>query len=52
MTELWDIVDENGNKTGLLHEKGKPMRKGDYHLSVSVWILNSNGEFLISQRTY
>jgi Isopentenyldiphosphate isomerase len=51
MTELWDIVDVNGNKTGRLHEKGKPMQKGDYHLSVSVWILNSNGEFLISQRT-
>lgn len=51
MTEFWDIVDENGNKTGRLHERGKAMQKGEYHLSVSVWILNSKGEFLISQRT-
>lgn len=51
MTEFWDIVDENGNKTGRLHQRGKSMQKGEYHLSVSVWILNSNGEFLISKRT-
>lgn len=51
MAEFWDIVDEYGNKTGRLHERGKPMQKGDYHLSVSVWILNSCGKFLISQRT-
>lgn len=51
MTEFWDIVDENGNKTGRLHERGTPMQKGKYHLSVSVWIINSEGKFLISKRT-
>lgn len=51
MTEFWDIVDEHGNKTGRLHERGKPMKQGEYHLSISVWIINSRGEFLISQRT-
>ncbi len=51
MAELWDIVDEHGNKTGRRHERGKPMNPGDYHLSVSVWIVNGRGEFLISQRT-
>ncbi len=51
MTELWDILDENGNATGRLHERGKPMNKGEYHLEVSVWIENSNGEYLISQRS-
>lgn len=50
MCEYWDIRDKNGNKVGRLHERGKPMKKGDYHLSVSVWIANKNGEFLISQR--
>ena len=43
MAELWDILDENGNKTGRLHERGKPMNKGEYHLEVSVWIENDNG---------
>lgn len=51
MPELWDIVDEYGNKTGRLHERGTTMKKGEYHLSVSVWILNKKCEFLISKRT-
>ena len=36
MQEMWDIVDQNGNKTGRLHERGRPMQKGEYPLSVSV----------------
>ncbi len=51
MIELWDILDENGNITGRLHERGKPMVEGDYHLVVHVWIMNNKGEFLISKRT-
>jgi 8-oxo-dGTP diphosphatase len=51
MQELWDVVDEHGCKTGRLHERGTTMKKGEYHLSVSVWILNNKGEFLISKRT-
>ncbi len=50
MSEMWDIVDVNGNKTGRTHERGKPMNKDDYHPAVSVWIVNSKGEFLISKR--
>ena len=51
MTELWDIFDENGKATGRIHERGKPMNKGEYHLEVYVWIENDNGEYLISQRS-
>ena len=51
MTELWDILDENGNKTGQLHERGKPMKDGEYHLEVYVIIENDKGEYLISQRS-
>lgn len=49
--ELWDVLDENGNKTGRLVERGKPMEKGDYHLVVFSWIVNSEGNFLISKRS-
>lgn len=49
--ELWDVLDEHGNKTGRLHQRGKPMQKGDFHRVVLVWIMNSKGEFLISKRT-
>jgi len=51
MAELWDILDENGNATGRLHERGKPMNKGEYHLEVWVLIENDKGEYLISQRS-
>jgi len=50
MSELWDIVDENGNRKGYTHERGVPMQKGDYHPSVIVWIVNKNGELLVSRR--
>ena len=51
LVELWDIIDENGKPTGRVHERGKPMCKGEYHLTVYVWIENDNGEYLIAQRT-
>ena len=48
--EFWDIYDANRNKTGRVHRRGDPLPPGDYHLVVHVWILNSRGEFLITQR--
>ena len=48
--EQWDIVDEHGNRTGKTILKGTPMKKDEYHLSVSVWIQNDDGKYLISQR--
>ena len=49
--ELWDIYDENRQLTGRLQRRGDPMQEGDYHLSVHVWMQNSRGEFLITQRS-
>ncbi len=49
--ELWDVLDENGNKTGERVERGKPMSQHEYHLVVQIWIINNNNEFLISKRT-
>lgn len=49
--ELWDILDENGNKTGKTVERGKAMNQDEYHLVVHVWIKNKSGEFLITKRT-
>jgi len=51
MAELWDVLDENGNKIGRLHERGKPMKAGEGHLVVQIWIMNSKREFLISKRS-
>jgi len=49
--ELWDVLDERGNKTGETIARGKPLRQNEYHLLVHVWMKNSKGEFLIAKRT-
>lgn len=49
--ELWDVYDENRNKTGELHRRGEPLGEGQYHLVVHVWILGSDGRFLITKRS-
>ncbi|MCL2603619.1 MAG: NUDIX domain-containing protein [Defluviitaleaceae bacterium] len=52
MAEFCDIYDINRNKTGRLHERGKPdMKEGDCLLAVIVWVMNSKNEFLISKRS-
>lgn len=49
--ELWDVLDADGNKTGRLMERGKPILQGDYHLVVFAFIQNLEDQFLISKRT-
>lgn len=48
--ELWDVYDKNRKKVGRTHQRGIPMKKGDYHLVVHIWIINSKGEYLIQKR--
>ncbi|MCL2501248.1 MAG: NUDIX domain-containing protein [Defluviitaleaceae bacterium] len=50
MPELWDVLDKHGNKTGRLHERGKPLAPGDYMLIVHVWKHNGRGQWLIDKR--
>ena len=51
MPELWDIYDENRNRTGKLAERGKTeLKKGEFHIVVTGIIMNSKNEILISQR--
>jgi 8-oxo-dGTP pyrophosphatase MutT (NUDIX family) len=50
MAELWDVLDAQGNKTGRLHERGKPLAQGDYMLIVHVWKHNGRGQWLIDKR--
>jgi len=50
--ELIDVLDRDGNKTGKIIERISPMimEPGEYFRIVDVWILNDQGEFLISKR--
>ena len=49
--ELWDLYTENREPIGRTHVRDEEIPKGYYHLTVHVWIKNSKGEYLISQRS-
>ena len=49
--ELWDLYNEKRELTGMTHIRGQKVPQGFYHLVVHVWIRNSKGEYLISQRS-
>ena len=51
MAELWDILDKDGSLTGRTIERGRPLKEGEYHLVVHIWIRNSRGEYLIQKRS-
>lgn len=48
--EKWDLYTKYRENTGKEHIRGKELPDGYYHLVVHVWIRNSKGEYLISQR--
>lgn len=50
--EKWDILDAQGRFTGRTALRGKTMLGADqYHLVVHIWILSSEGDFLIQKRS-
>lgn len=50
MKELFDVLDEKGDKTGIKKNKREIHEKGFWHGSVHVWIYNSKGEILLQKR--
>lgn len=48
--EIWDILDENGEKTGRTIIRGEELKEDEYHLEVHIWIINSEDEILIQKR--
>ena len=49
--EIWDLYDENRELLGKDHVRGEQLPIDGYHLVVHVWIRNSKGQYLISQRS-
>ena len=49
--EIWDLYSENRQLLGRDHVRGEQLPIDGYHLVVHVWIRNSKGEYLISQRS-
>lgn len=48
--ELWDLYTSGRRKTGRTHVRGEALPEGGFHLVVHVWLKNSRGQYLISQR--
>lgn len=49
--EVWDLYSENREFLGKDHIRGSQLPADCYHLVVHVWIRNSKGEYLVSQRS-
>ena len=49
--EQFDVLDENGNKTGQIKPRDLVHRDGDWHKGVHIWILNSDNELLVQKRS-
>lgn len=49
--EIWDLYSEDRVLLGKDHIRGEKLPADGYHLVVHVWIKNSKGEYLISQRS-
>ena len=48
--ELNDIYDIDRKRTGRLHRRGTPWRKGEYGLVVCVWVYDGKGNLLLTRR--
>lgn len=48
--EVWDLYDKNKQLTGKTHTRGDEIPERHYHLVVHAWVINSKGEYLITQR--
>lgn len=49
--ELWDLYTKDRKIVGSDHVRGEPIPERYYHLVVHVWIKNSDGKYLVSQRS-
>ena len=49
--EYWDLYDYKGKKKDKIAIRGTKLNNDDFHLVINAWIVNDNGEFLITQRS-
>ena len=51
MEELIDVLDNKGNKTGIIKKKSDIKKDGDYHRAIAVLVINNNNEILMQKRS-
>ncbi len=44
MEELIDVLDKDGNKTGIIKRKSDIKKDGDYHRAIAVLVINNKNE--------
>lgn len=50
--EKWDILNSFGEVVGKMTVRGEtPLKFGEYHLVVHIWVVSSDGKFLIQRRS-
>ena len=49
--EYWDIYDKDGHFTGRKKGKYEKWGEDEYHLATEGWIINSNKQILVQQRS-
>jgi len=50
MAEFWDLYDENRNLLGRTIKRGDAFAEGEYYVCCEVWMHNSEGKLLMTQR--
>ncbi len=48
--ELWDVYNENRVLTGKKHVRGKPFKRGEYHLVADIWTVAEDNRILVTRR--
>ncbi|MFY9379611.1 MAG: hypothetical protein WAP07_05130 [Acutalibacteraceae bacterium] len=48
--EIWDAYDKDGNPLGFELVRGKPIKKGVFHIVVEIYPITENNEVLITKR--
>ncbi len=52
MKEYIDVLDQFGNKKGIIKTREEIHASGDYHRVVHIWIYNDFGSILLQQRSF
>ena len=50
MGEYWDLYDANRNPLGRTIKRGDAFGEGEYYVCCEIWIQNSKGQLLVTQR--
>lgn len=51
MEELIDVLDENGNKTGIIKTRKEVHTTGEWHKVAFIFVVNSKGEIILQKRS-